>query len=1103
MLALLVVLSLLFCLGPAAASAADGTAQPVGGRFADDPYDLLEGDFFDFAPPTPDVLELVQPDGTVVQARLNPMEVGGCLETLDGYTIVQNEDGWWVYAELGDGCLSSAGELVPSSLVVGEDVPYGLEKKLGLTPSIWLDASGNDIREEVFAAIHDISSPNNSIFTAGDPGTKVYRYVVLLVEFQDVKLDHPKEWFEERLSGLGTSPTGSVSDFYYENSYHRFLPLLDVYGPITSSYNMAWYDYQLAGGHNVAWMINNDIGPKVKDLINWDQYDNDRVVTSGYRTVDMVVVIHAGPGKEATGIPGQIWSHASTANFRTGCYGADGYELRIRACNTSPAVGFNIGVVGHEMGHSIGEPDYYATNYKSMGTGDWDMMAGGSWLGSNPAGSNPSHFNPHSKINQGWVTPQVITDTTLGIQLRPRALYPDIVQIPLGGSGSGSTGALERFYIEYVSNRVPGAIFDRAVPSSGILIWHYDAGGSQNNPARYRVALEEYDYRDGTQDLRLNFNRGEPTDPWVDTAIGMTPETSPNTSRNTPLGGTEYTGWNFVNISPIGPTMSLDIVKSGAMDRLAIDRPAFVTEPVIVGQGPAFITTTVFNNTADTLHDVSVQFWADLGGRQLLLSETLVPSVAPGVPTPVTAAWPEPFAGKFRVTAQACVGEEDTFVVCEEGVLRVFERPAPVLIVDDDDGYSAEEAYEGVLTSLGVPYVLVTHTASLSTLSQYQLVIWHAGQAGRQYGQLTKNEIADLKAYLNAGGKLWMNSPRLAAALAATGSAPGVDPDMLRDYFGAYYPMSCQDSGGSLLGLGHPIGGDGVYRMRPYPGRPIQDFLQPAVSLIGTATPLFKWSLGDYLGTEVIGDAAHNNFHVVYFGFCLSQIISGADRLLLAQQVLDRMGIPTVYFGDRTYLMQKAGAVKVFLHDPVAQSPQVVVTSEANPIGVQVNLEASDIPGTFIGVVNVQKTGSQGNVLQVNDVDTLRVSYLDTLGRMFWATAEIKLRVDKDLPATIHHDAIFSATDAEDLEVGAVVTDDIRVRRVDLFYRVAGSESFTPVRMAELSRSAYNAVIPAAAVTPLGVEYYITATDSKGNVSFRFVPSNPQFIAVQPRTLGK
>jgi hypothetical protein len=253
---------------------------------------------------------------------------------------------------------------------------------------------------------------------------------------------------------------------------------------------------------------------------------------------------------------------------------------------------------------------------------------------------------------------------------------------------------------------------------------------------------------------------------------------------------------------------------------------------------------------------------------------------------------------------------------------------------------------------------------------------------------------------------------------------------------------------------------------------------------------------------EVLGDAAHNNFHVVYFGFNMSQVISGADRLLLTQQVLDRMGMAAVFFDKATYLTQSSTAVKITLHDMDATAPLVTVSSNAQPAGVSVALVPTDNPGTFTGVLNMQKTGSKGGGIKVNSIDSLKVMYEDTPGHTIWSSAVVLLKTDKDLPATVYHDLIDNAYDARDLPVMAVTTDDIRVQQVQLYYRVAGTSTYLFLPMGETANHAYTAVIPASAVTPLGVEYYIQARDSKGTLTSVGSAAKPQFIVVQPRTIG-
>jgi M6 family metalloprotease-like protein len=1102
----LVLVMLLAAFGTAAAQ----DSAPVQERFAADPYEQWSDDVFDFVPPTPATLALAQPDGDTVEALLTPAETGGQLETSDGYTVAQDAGGWWTYAQT-DG----EGKLVPSALRVGKDLPYGIAKKLGQTPSRWLDEDGNDKRDALFEAVKDVQSPNASVFeaTAADLAAlaaKNYHYVVILAQFQDVKFEpyQTPQYFKDQISGLRTNSTGTVTDLYYEMSYGQFLPEFEVIGPFTLPGNMHAYDYQLAGGKSVSGMI-TDLGPQLSALGGnwWDQFDNDRVIySSTYRSVDMVVVLHAGPGKEATGQVGQVWSHASTANYTVGIASSDNRQVRIRGVNTVPAIGFNIGVVAHEMGHTIGEPDYYDTSYRSQGTGDWDLMAGGSWLGADPAGSNPSVLNPFSRINQGWVTPVTIAGTTLGVELRPRTVAPEIVMIPLGGTASsGTSNTIERLYIEHVSNRVIGTIFDKALLNSGLLIWHYDAGGSQTKsasaPARYRMGVMEYDYRDGTQELAINHNRGEPTDPWSDTPLGITPYTTPSTDRNTiaTATGSRKTGWHIMNISPIGDTMTFDIVKEADVQaKVGVDRPELLGQPVIAGSGPATFSTRVYNLTAAPLANVKVDFWAKIGSQDTKLAETALATLPAGTPTVATAAWTAPTAGKFEITAKVSAMDG---AASARGMARVFARPAKVLVVDDDDGYTAEQAFEGALNALGVPHVVVEKTASLALMQQHELIIWSSGSAGRLEGQLTLSELAALKTYLNAGGKVWFSSPRLAGALAASSPGP-VDTAFLRDYLGASYPMSSQDGGGTIYGTGQYIGGNGAYALRNFPGRPIQDFLLPAASNFGTGTMLFSWSRGNFLGTEVIGDAAHNNFHTVFFGFNMSQVISGADRLTLTQQVLDRMGIATVYFDKATYLMQESGAVKVTVHDADLVQPVVTVTSDAQPAGMQVALQPSDAPGTYTGVFNIQKTGSKGAGLKVNTTDILKAVYQDGPDHAVWESAAVLTKVDKDRPSMIYHDLIDNAVDAQQLPVMAVVTDDINVQQVVLYYRVSRTVNYTKLVLPLSAFQAYSEVIPATAVTPAGLEYYVTARDSKGNLTSVGTAGAPNYVVVQPRTIA-
>ena len=70
--------------------------------------------------------------------------------------------------------------------------------------------------------------------------TGVRHFPVVLVNFTDVKyvLDDPAARISDMLNRPGygyNGATGSVRDYYYENSGGVFEPVFDVYGPMTSS----------------------------------------------------------------------------------------------------------------------------------------------------------------------------------------------------------------------------------------------------------------------------------------------------------------------------------------------------------------------------------------------------------------------------------------------------------------------------------------------------------------------------------------------------------------------------------------------------------------------------------------------------------------------------------------------------------------------------------------------------------------------------------------------------------------------------------------------------------------------------------------------------
>jgi len=79
-------------------------------------------------------------------------------------------------------------------------------------------------------------------------------------------------------------------------------------------------------------------------------------------------------------------------------------------------------------------------------------------------------------------------------------------------------------------------------------------------------------------------------------------------------------------------------------------------------------------------------------------------------------------------------------------------------------------------------------------------------------------------------------------------------------------------------------------------------------------------------------------------------------------------------------------------------------------------------------------------------------------------------------PPTITHTPIVSAEEGKTITITATITDDVGITSATLCYRKTGDTSYTSIAMTK-SGNTYTATISASAVTTLGVEYYISATD--------------------------
>lgn len=302
----------------------------------------------------------------------------------------------------------------------------------------------------------------------GEPIVGQRRALVVLMQYKDVKLSKSKDDFELLFNEEGFSldnAKGSVKDFYSFASSGQLNYISDIYGPYTASNNMRYYGQNSSRGGgdvNAIELCLEAIRNLPKNL-DYSMYDNDH---DG--VVDNIHIIFAGYGEEAGASADAIWSHEYPykivmkndvgVNFA-------GYSCTPELRGNSGKRISNIGVICHELGHALGANDYYDTNYAVEGsydgTGEWDIMASGSW---NDDGRLPPNFNPYVRTHDfGWENQQDITEEGT-VTLTPHSYnLEDNIVIRL------NTGSSNDYFLLENRQQID---FDASLPGNGLMIYH-------------------------------------------------------------------------------------------------------------------------------------------------------------------------------------------------------------------------------------------------------------------------------------------------------------------------------------------------------------------------------------------------------------------------------------------------------------------------------------------------------------------------------------------------------------------------------------------------------------------------------------------------------
>ena len=418
--------------------------------------------FADLASPTPFMAK--QPNGLELSILNRGNHLQGWHE-YNGWTVVKNDDGWWLYAKANDKNI-----LIPSNLKVGidnpEQYPMMLQKGIRPEPRVLIDN----------APIPDLNSTR----------TDTFHVPLLLVEFPDANAVYSPEEIDmvmnqEGYTHLNNENSGSFRDFYQEISYGNFLPIAEVSEWFMASNGHDYYSYN-NGYQRVRELIRTAVDDLEAAGFDWSNFDNDN---DGY--VDALNVIHQGPGAEE-GDYSNIWSHKSSLGNLSVSY--DG--VIISSYNISPEIQNGnlvaIGVLAHEFGHALGLPDLYDTDYSSSGSGKLALMASGSWGTSNNSPWYPATMIGWCKEQLGWVEVVEINDDLDAVSIEQTYSNNIVYRV--------DHPQVEEEYWLIENRQKIGS--DTLMPTPGLTIWHINDNMAEgwavnNDEPYYGVGLEQAD----------------------------------------------------------------------------------------------------------------------------------------------------------------------------------------------------------------------------------------------------------------------------------------------------------------------------------------------------------------------------------------------------------------------------------------------------------------------------------------------------------------------------------------------------------------------------------------------------------------------------------
>lgn len=405
------------------------------------------------------LVTMKQPDGSTIVVRIVGDEFGHYYLGDDDAILLAGADGALCYAAVdADGKLSATDRIAHGSALRSESERLFVASQ---NRTDILQAFERQRKEAVCRAGNAMRQIAPGKITPTFPTTGEVEGLVILAEYQDVKFSTPDigdvyAQLANQENYSGSYASGSVRDYFVDQSSGLFKPHFTVVGPVTLPHDRAYYGID----EKNAQMIIDACEEAKLQGVDFSKFDADN---DG--NVDFVFVVYAGYGEAQGGPSESVWPSAVDLTYES-WKTYDGLYLGKSACScelhgNQGTLLDGIGTFVHEFSHILGLADIYDTNRAGSGFGmsDWDVMDHGCY---NDDSKTPSGYTAMDKYTVGWLTPVVLENAAKDYRLNALSTSNEAFFI-VNPAESNEYYTLE--------NRQP-VKWDKGLPGHGLIISH-------------------------------------------------------------------------------------------------------------------------------------------------------------------------------------------------------------------------------------------------------------------------------------------------------------------------------------------------------------------------------------------------------------------------------------------------------------------------------------------------------------------------------------------------------------------------------------------------------------------------------------------------------